>query len=315
MTPVKIILLCGGAQLALPALKALAFSQLLAAVVIPDHCIDMLEEVTGGLNGSGIPVITVNKTSVEEKLKQAVMEYEASLGLVITFSFKIPASVFTLPKFGFYNVHPGPLPSYRGPDPVFRQIKNQEKFAGVSIHQVSDAFDAGPVFLTESIMLEKTDTHGMLSSKLGHLCAKMVMVLIKIVAFEMQVPLKQQDPLKAVYYKKQGAKEVCVNWETMDAASIVALINACNPWNKGVSVRLNGQLLKLLGAENVVDKPELDVHNPGSIISVSEQGMLVAAAGNSILKVKLISCSEGFLHPFTLRKFYNFEDRKFDTII
>ncbi|MBN1619788.1 hypothetical protein JW890_03615 [candidate division WOR-3 bacterium] len=43
------------------------------------------------------------------------------------------------------NIHPGSLPEYRGLNPVNWALKNNEKFHGVTIHEVTDEIDSGPV--------------------------------------------------------------------------------------------------------------------------------------------------------------------------
>src|SRR5690606_34194481 len=43
------------------------------------------------------------------------------------------------------NVHPSLLPRYRGPDPVFWQLRAGERATGVSVHLVDETFDGGPV--------------------------------------------------------------------------------------------------------------------------------------------------------------------------
>src|ERR1700712_5218129 len=126
MTPLKIILLCS-TRFAMPALKELAFFRVLAAVAIPKQCDELIENVKAILNGSGIAVIELEQETFAETLRSAIAENEISMGLVMTFPYKIPAAVYDLPAKGFYNVHPGPLPQYRGADPIFQQIKNKEK--------------------------------------------------------------------------------------------------------------------------------------------------------------------------------------------
>ena len=55
-----------------------------------------------------------------------------------------------------------------GPDPVFHQIRNKEKNAGVTIHKVDDDFDTGPVVINEMIRLDPADTHGTLNERLSY---------------------------------------------------------------------------------------------------------------------------------------------------
>ena len=48
-------------------------------------------------------------------------------------------------RLGALNLHPSALPRYRGPDPVFRQLRAGVTRAGVTVHVATGAVDAGPV--------------------------------------------------------------------------------------------------------------------------------------------------------------------------
>jgi len=110
----------------LPAIRELAFFNMLAAVAVPRYCDEMIENVDVVLTGTGIPVIELDKETFTDRVLEAIEENEVNLALVMTFPYKIPSSVYKLPAKGFYNIHPGPLPQYRGHDPVFQQLKNKE---------------------------------------------------------------------------------------------------------------------------------------------------------------------------------------------
>ena len=127
-------------RIALPVMRDLVFYQQLAAVVIPAYCRDFANEVQLLLKESGIPVLTVTRKDFVAELQQAIKKYGITIELMLTFSYKLPAAVFNLPPVGFFNIHPGPLPGYLGPDPVFWQIKNREPHASIAIHKVDDDF-------------------------------------------------------------------------------------------------------------------------------------------------------------------------------
>lgn len=48
-------------------------------------------------------------------------------------------------RLGALNLHPSALPRFRGPDPVFWQLRAGATRAGVAIHMATSAVDAGPV--------------------------------------------------------------------------------------------------------------------------------------------------------------------------
>ena len=293
MNELKIILLCSN-RFALPAMQQLFFFNQLKAVAIPAHCEEMIEQTQEALKNTGIPVLILAKEKFAQQLENTIKQSQINLGLIMTFSYKISASVYSLPGKGFYNVHPGLLPEYRGVDPIFQQIKNQEKFAGVNIHQLDEGIDTGPIVMKERIPLDITDTHGMLTTKLSHLAAAQIGVLVKMVDLDVNIHSKQQDELNARYFERQTEADITVDWEEMDASSIIALINACNPWNKGAVTKINNRVIRLLEAETLSANSSL-YKEPGYIISLEENGMIVSTLHNQAIIVRTVYTEEGFL--------------------
>ena len=300
MSEQKAILICGN-TIAIPVLRDLVFHNQLAVLVIPKRQITFIEEVQQLLKGTGIPIVLITPKDIVTSIQQAIQQYQPAIGFVFTCSYKIPETIYSLPEKGFYNIHPGPLPAYRGPDPIFRQIKNREPYAAITIHKLDEGFDTGPVVLSNKMHLPVTDTYGMISKKLGELASQTVSTLMKMASFGVTIPSRQQDNTKAVFYKKQTAADITINWQTMDAATIVALINACNPWNKGAVTSLNQNIIRLLEAtadENNVAENYL----PGTILSIDTDGIKVAAAAGCVI-VRMIFCNEGFLTAERLSQF------------
>lgn len=193
------------------------------------------------------------------------------------------------------------MPAYRGADPVFHQIRNQEKIAGVTIHKVDEGADTGEIVLEEKILLQPSDTYGLLSEKLAQVAGKLTATLIKILSVGFSAPSKPQDETRAHYYKKQSLQEVAINWNKMDADSIIALINACNPYNKGAAAKINNKIIGLLHAEKYDD--DLDSSQPaGTILSIDDESMDIAVMNGQLLKVSFIHIDEEFLTPFYLKQ-------------
>lgn len=88
------------------------------------------------------------------------------------------SQVISLPTFGTFNVHLGPLPSYKGGFSSFWVLRNSEKFTGASIHCVTSKIDEGD--LIEEVIFE-IDTKSMyeLMKKNVNLIAKQLPKTIK----------------------------------------------------------------------------------------------------------------------------------------
>ena len=300
MADLKILVISNG-RFGLPSIQTLAYFRFLSAVAVSETNEEMLEDCAVVLKGMNIPVIKIGRKNLSKKLSDTIRKYGINTGLILTFNRKIPPEVYELPENGFFNVHPGPLPEYRGPHPLFEQVRKREKFLGITLHKLDADFDTGPVVMREMIRLDPADTFGIMNEKLALVAAKQVNTLCKMLAMEIKIPARDQDNSKAVYYQKCKSADITINWIMMSAEDIVALINACNPWNKGAVTRLGPKLIRLLEAQ--VSFSGFPDAAPGTILSLDENGLLIAAIDQKAILVKIIYADEGFLKADRLLQF------------
>ena len=78
---------------------------------------------------------------------------EPDVGVVACYPHKLPASIRHLPRRGFLNLHPSLLPAYRGPDPIYWQLRAGETHTGVTLHVVDDGLDSGPIVAQQAVAL------------------------------------------------------------------------------------------------------------------------------------------------------------------
>ncbi|GIW63478.1 MAG: hypothetical protein KatS3mg091_280 [Patescibacteria group bacterium] len=82
---------------------------------------------------------------------------QADFALVYAFGLIIPEEVLSLPRYGFFNVHPSLLPKFRGPSPVVYPLALGEDQTGVSIIKMDKYMDHGPLIFQEKIKISKND--------------------------------------------------------------------------------------------------------------------------------------------------------------
>ena len=63
------------------------------------------------------------------------------------------------------NIHPSLLPKYKGLNTHERAIKNKDRFAGASIHKVTEKLDSGKVILQKKVKILKSDSVRSLEKK------------------------------------------------------------------------------------------------------------------------------------------------------
>lgn len=63
-----------------------------------------------------------------------------------------------LPKHGCINIHHGALPFYRGMMPTFWQLFHGEKRVGITVHQINERLDEGPIILQEFLTVSEKES-------------------------------------------------------------------------------------------------------------------------------------------------------------
>lgn len=96
---------------------------------------------------NNIPVLDPPTLKNNQELILNLQSSIFNLFLVASYGKIIPREIFEIPKHKTLNIHPSLLPKYRGASPIQSQILNNEKEIGVSIMQIEEAMDAGPVLV------------------------------------------------------------------------------------------------------------------------------------------------------------------------
>ena len=106
-----------------------------------------------------------NKINFENYSLKLLKKYNIDL-LCLAGFMKILSGNF-IKKFSkpILNIHPSLLPKYKGLNTHKRAIKNKDKFAGASIHKVTEKLDSGKVILQKKVKILKSDTVKSLEKK------------------------------------------------------------------------------------------------------------------------------------------------------
>lgn len=107
---------------------------------------------------AGVPVLAVRHLSHPDTL-EALSALRPDVGVVACYTQRIPAAVLCLPHYGILNIHPSLLPAYRGPTPVFWQLRDGAS-TGVTVHYLSEELDAGDIAAQTALPLPDGVTEG-----------------------------------------------------------------------------------------------------------------------------------------------------------
>ncbi|NNG14670.1 MAG: hypothetical protein HKM22_05870, partial [Gammaproteobacteria bacterium] len=89
----------------------------------------------------------------EAEITAQMAELGSELVVCSCFPWRIPAALLAVPRHGWWNLHPSLLPAYRGPDPLFWQQQAGDTTTGITLHQMDEELDTGPILGAATVSL------------------------------------------------------------------------------------------------------------------------------------------------------------------
>lgn len=216
-----------------------------------------------------------------DEAKQALVDLNADLMVVVAYGLLLPQAVLDTPKLGCINVHGSILPRWRGAAPIQRSIWAGDAETGVTIMQMDIGLDTGDMLSIATLPIDATDTSASMYEKLAELGPTALIACLSDIANGTAVPVKQDDA-QANYAKKLSKEEAQIDW-TMDAAAIERCVRAFNPWPMSYFT-VAEQNVKVWRSEVV----EGEHGQPaGTILSADKHGIVVATGKDALRLLEL----------------------------
>ena len=163
-----------------------------------------------------------------EEFRKQVLRLNPDIILVGSWGEKFQKATYDLPKIATINAHPSLLPKYRGPNPYFWAIKNQEKASGITFHLMDENFDNGAILAQEEIKIFPSDTGESLKKRTVLTARGLACELLNALKEDIIIPLQQKEENSSYYSHPEGFE---LNFKH-SAEENQALIKASYPWYK-----------------------------------------------------------------------------------
>lgn len=160
--------------------------------------------------------------------------------LVNSYSMRLPNEVLALARMGGVNVHGGLLPQYRGSNPIQWAILNDERESGVSVHYMSEQFDAGDLIAQRRVPISFTDTWVALRDRLARETEDLLRDEIDGV-LSGTCPRVPQDPTLARHHVRRRPEDGAFDWDR-PVRAIYNLIRALVAPHPGARYEAHGTL-------------------------------------------------------------------------
>lgn len=257
------IIFMGTPEFAVPSLRSLveSNSNVIAVITVPDKPAgrgqkQMSSPVKIYAEKQGIPVLQPEKLKNPEFIAQ-LKALNADLQVVVAFRM-LPEIVWSMPKYGTFNLHGSLLPQYRGAAPINWAVINGETESGVTTFFIEKEIDTGKIIFQEKDPISPEDDAGSVYERLMELGGKLVLKTVQAIE-EGNYPQEAQDESKEIKLAPKIFRETCeIDW-TQPAEKIHNFVRGLSPYPAAWTT-LNGLSCKIFKT-SITDDSEAG--NPG----------------------------------------------------
>jgi methionyl-tRNA formyltransferase len=174
------------------------------------------------------------------------------------------------------NIHGSLLPRWRGAAPIHRAIESGDLDTGVTIMEMEEGLDTGPMLTMERLPIEASDTTGSLHDRLAALGGRMIVEALRKMQAGELTAVPQPDE-GVTYAAKIGKEEAKLDF-SLPAEVLARKVRAFNPF-PGANGLAEGVAVKFWFAEPVDGRGE-----PGQVLQADGDGIVIAC-GQGALRV------------------------------
>ena len=210
-------------------------------------------EILSVVDRHTLPVVYLEELQSSQTLER-LSAYSPDFILCACFPRVLPEALYRLPSVACLNLHPSMLPAYRGPTPLFWQLRNGESNTGVTLHLVTDVIDGGEIVLQRQYSLADGLSHQEINRQLADLGAELFVQCLEMYAAGCAKSVAQK---KGSYFPlpKAGDFSLSTEWPARRAFNFIRGTS-----HKGVAYNLStaGQTFTISMAKDYQDSGALD---------------------------------------------------------
>ena len=310
----KKIVFMGTPQFAVEALKKLHESnhQIVGVVCPPDK--------PGG-RGQKLKSCQVKQYAVSQNLKvlqpeklkslqflSKLTNLNADLFVVVAFRM-LPKEVWSIPKYGTFNIHASLLPQYRGAAPINWALINGEKKTGVTSFLIDEQIDTGAILLHKVCEIRENENVGELHDRLMLMGAELTIETCDAIFNNKIKPRVQQNSSELKNAPKLFKSDCKIDW-SKSSLEIYNHIRGLSPYpvawttiisdNESKTIKIFNADYELLKhkkeiTEIDISKNSFKIYTKDGVINILE----IQIAGKRKMDIK------SFLNGINLSKFKN----------
>jgi len=200
--------------------------------------------------------------------------------VVVAYGVLLPKAILELPRHGCINVHASLLPRWRGAAPVERALMAGDTRTGVTLMQMDEGLDTGPMLKRIVYPIRPGDTGDLVRDALVGLA---IPALIDCLDHLEHLTAQPQPAVGVTYAKKLRPGEARIDWRR-DAAALARHVRALNS-RMPAFAPLGATRIRVLDAQPIATDAPAHPGEPGEIVRVAPEGIDVACGDATRLRV------------------------------
>lgn len=279
------ILFAGTPAFAVPALRALIESRRWHPVAVlcqPDRGAGRGRKLRFGpvkqlAVEAGITVIQPPSLRGAES-RAALAMLEPDLLVTAAYGLLLPQAVLELPSQGCWNLHASLLPRWRGASPINQAILAGDAETGISLMQMDEGLDTGPVILQRSISILPEETAGELHDRLSELAAEVLIDGLSRLERGNLPPAEPQQASRATHAPLIDKADAELDW-TRPAGELARMVRAYHPWPVACA-SIEGRTWRIHRARAADGRAA-----PGELLTERGPGVVAVGCGEGVLEI------------------------------
>ena len=164
----------------------------------------------------------------DTQVSEWIAALKPDLGVIVAYGSILKTNLLDIPAEGWLNVHYSLLPNYPGASPVQQAILEGESTTGVTVFQLDEGVDSGPILSQASTEISPDTTAGSLLEKLTGVGSKLLLGTLENLDSFIQ-NRTMQEPNSAQPLTRKITRAIAKIDFSMPAHAIVNLVRAMNP--------------------------------------------------------------------------------------
>jgi len=234
----------------------------------------------------GLPVYQPERIRADPAALDRLREARADVHVVVAFGQIMPGPIIYLPSFHSLNVHFSLLPRYRGASPVQRAILNGDAVTGVTIFELDEKMDEGPILARREVAVRPEEKSFELEARLAEIGADLLLGTLEGLG---RIKPEPQDAGMASYAPKIKKEDGRIDWRA-SAEAVGRRVRAFAGWPTAFAY-IRGKRIIVHDGRPLSGAPTPG--GAGEVIRVSDDGIEIRCGDGAVFLVRRAQAENG----------------------